>query len=153
VTSVTLAKEQRSAPVPDATADPRVVDVPVEEAQRHLFEAIDGLRLVHPELSAHRVLSRGQRRVLAAVAALSVAGLVVSTLTTLRVFIGLITATYVAAVWYRWRCFRTGVDRDAMVRVSDDAELEGLDTALHAESAYDFGAVRAGRGGDPGAER
>jgi Amt family ammonium transporter len=39
----------------------------------------------------------------------------------------------------------TAVQRTVGLRVSDDAEWEGLDTSLHAESAYDFGNVRAGR--------
>jgi Amt family ammonium transporter len=39
----------------------------------------------------------------------------------------------------------TFVQRTIGLRVPDEAELEGLDTALHAESAYDFGAVRTGR--------
>jgi Amt family ammonium transporter len=33
------------------------------------------------------------------------------------------------------------------LRVSPDVEVEGLDTAVHAESAYDFGNVRGGRVG------
>ena len=39
----------------------------------------------------------------------------------------------------------TAVQRTVGLRVSPEAELEGLDTAVHAESAYDFGNVRAGR--------
>ena len=37
----------------------------------------------------------------------------------------------------------TLVQRTIGLRVSDQVELEGLDTAIHAESAYDFGNVRA----------
>jgi Amt family ammonium transporter len=37
------------------------------------------------------------------------------------------------------------VERTVGLRVSPDVEIEGLDTAIHAESAYDFGNVRAGR--------
>jgi ammonium transporter, Amt family len=37
------------------------------------------------------------------------------------------------------------VHRTVGLRVGDDVEVEGLDTAVHAESAYDFGNVRAGR--------
>jgi Amt family ammonium transporter len=37
------------------------------------------------------------------------------------------------------------VDRTVGLRVSPEIEVEGLDTAVHAESAYDFGNVRAGR--------
>jgi Amt family ammonium transporter len=39
----------------------------------------------------------------------------------------------------------TVVQRTVGLRVSPEIELEGLDTAVHAESAYDFGNVRAGR--------
>jgi Amt family ammonium transporter len=39
----------------------------------------------------------------------------------------------------------TVVQRTIGLRVSDADELEGLDTALHAESAYDFGSMRSGR--------
>jgi ammonium transporter, Amt family len=39
------------------------------------------------------------------------------------------------------------VQRTIGLRVRDDIEIEGLDTAVHAESAYDFGNVRAGRVG------
>jgi Amt family ammonium transporter len=39
----------------------------------------------------------------------------------------------------------TGVQRTVGLRVSQAEEYEGLDTALHAESAYDFGNVRSGR--------
>jgi Amt family ammonium transporter len=39
----------------------------------------------------------------------------------------------------------TGVQRTIGLRVSDADELEGLDTTIHAESAYDFGNVRAVR--------
>jgi len=39
----------------------------------------------------------------------------------------------------------TVVERTVGLRVSPEVELEGLDTAVHAESAYDFGNVRAGR--------
>jgi Amt family ammonium transporter len=37
------------------------------------------------------------------------------------------------------------VQRTIGLRVSEGVEIEGLDTAVHAESAYDFGNVRAGR--------
>jgi len=37
------------------------------------------------------------------------------------------------------------VERTVGLRVSPEIEVEGLDTAIHAESAYDFGNVRAGR--------
>jgi Amt family ammonium transporter len=37
------------------------------------------------------------------------------------------------------------VQRTIGLRVGEGAEVEGLDTAVHAESAYDFGNVRAGR--------
>jgi len=37
------------------------------------------------------------------------------------------------------------VQRTVGLRVSESVEVEGLDTAVHAESAYDFGNVRAGR--------
>jgi Amt family ammonium transporter len=37
------------------------------------------------------------------------------------------------------------VERTIGLRVPPEVEVEGLDTAIHAESAYDFGNVRAGR--------
>jgi Amt family ammonium transporter len=37
------------------------------------------------------------------------------------------------------------VQRTVGLRVGDAVEVEGLDTAIHGESAYDFGNVRAGR--------
>src|SRR3954451_14670 len=37
------------------------------------------------------------------------------------------------------------VQRTIGLRVDESVEIEGLDTAIHAESAYDFGNVRAGR--------
>ena len=37
------------------------------------------------------------------------------------------------------------VERTIGLRVTPEVEVEGLDTAIHAESAYDFGNVRAGR--------
>src|SRR4051794_827883 len=39
------------------------------------------------------------------------------------------------------------VQRTVGLRVSESAEIEGLDTAIHAESAYNFGNVRAGHAG------
>jgi Amt family ammonium transporter len=39
------------------------------------------------------------------------------------------------------------VHRTVGLRVTDAVEIEGLDTAIHGESAYDFGNVRAGRAG------
>ena len=39
------------------------------------------------------------------------------------------------------------VERTIGLRVSPEVEVDGLDTAIHAESAYDFGNVRAGRMG------
>jgi Amt family ammonium transporter len=39
------------------------------------------------------------------------------------------------------------VQRTVGLRVTDAVEVEGLDTAIHGESAYDFGNVRAGRVG------
>jgi ammonium transporter, Amt family len=39
------------------------------------------------------------------------------------------------------------VQRTLGLRVSPEIEVEGLDTAVHAESAYDFANVRAGRMG------
>jgi len=39
----------------------------------------------------------------------------------------------------------TLIHRTVGLRASAEAEVEGLDTAIHAESAYDFGNVRAGR--------
>jgi Amt family ammonium transporter len=41
----------------------------------------------------------------------------------------------------------TVVQRTVGLRVAEEVEVEGLDTAIHAESAYDFGNVRAGRMG------
>jgi len=41
----------------------------------------------------------------------------------------------------------TAVQRTVGLRVSPEVEVEGLDTAIHAESAYDLGNVRAGRMG------
>jgi Amt family ammonium transporter len=41
----------------------------------------------------------------------------------------------------------TLVQRSIGLRVDEAVEWEGLDTALHAESAYDFGSVRTGRQG------
>ena len=93
----------------------------VEDPDRLLARAVDQLRLTHPELSAHRVLSRGQRRLALALAVLALIGLIVDALTTLHVLLGIITLTYAAAVWYRWRCFRKGADGDCVVRVADEA--------------------------------
>ncbi len=57
-------------------------------------------------------------------------------------------AVVVAATWafaLSW-CVATAVQRTVGMRVSREAELEGLDTHTHAESAYDIGARRmAGR--------
>jgi ammonium transporter, Amt family len=39
------------------------------------------------------------------------------------------------------------VDRTVGLRVPAQVEIEGLDTVVHAESAYDFGNVRATRMG------
>jgi Amt family ammonium transporter len=39
------------------------------------------------------------------------------------------------------------VQRTVGLRVSDDVEVQGLDTAIHAESAYDFASMRAGQAG------
>lgn len=92
----------------------------VEDPDRLLAQAVDGLRLSHPELSAHQVLSRGQRRLGIALGVLTLAGLIVDALTTLHVLLGFITAAYAAAVWYRWRCFRRGADGGSVVRISDE---------------------------------
>jgi cellulose synthase/poly-beta-1,6-N-acetylglucosamine synthase-like glycosyltransferase len=92
----------------------------VEDSDRLLAQAVDGLRLAHPELSAHEVLSRGQRRLGIALAVLALAGLIIDALTTLHVLLGFITAAYAAAVWYRWRCFRRGADGGCVVQISDD---------------------------------
>ena len=45
------------------------------------------------------------------------------------------------------RLYALIVQRTVGLRVSPEVEVEGLDTAIHAESAYDFGNVRAGRMG------
>lgn len=92
----------------------------VEDRDRLLAQAVDGLRLAHPELSAHEVLSRGQRRLGIALGVLTVAGLIIDALTTLHVLLGFITAAYAAAVWYRWRCFRRGAEGGSVVRISDE---------------------------------
>ena len=92
----------------------------VEDPDRLLAQAVDGLRLSHPELSAHRVLSRGQRHLGIALGVLTLAGLIVDVLTTLHVLLGFVTAAYAAAVWYRWRCFRRGADGGSVVRISDE---------------------------------
>ena len=120
MTAGTLERPRTGQVPPRARNEPRLVDVPVEDAQRHLFEAVDGLRLLHPEYSAHTVLSRGQRRLAIAVGVLLLGGLIVATVLTIQVCLGLITFVYAAAVWYRWRCFRAGVQNQAVVRVSDD---------------------------------
>jgi len=39
------------------------------------------------------------------------------------------------------------VQRTIGLRVSDEVEVQGLDTAIHAESAYDFASMRAGQAG------
>jgi Amt family ammonium transporter len=39
----------------------------------------------------------------------------------------------------------TAVEKTIGLRVTPDHEVEGLDTALHAETAYDFGSLRSGR--------
>lgn len=118
--SVTLEDTPTSTSTRSSTDESLLVALPIEDAQRHVFEAVDGLRLLHPELSAHQTLSRGQRRVAIALGLMILAGLAVDALVTLQVLIGIITASYVAAVWYRWRCFRRGAEGAALVRVADD---------------------------------
>jgi ammonium transporter, Amt family len=39
------------------------------------------------------------------------------------------------------------VQRTIGLRVTDAVEIQGLDTAIHAESAYDFASMRAGQSG------
>jgi cellulose synthase/poly-beta-1,6-N-acetylglucosamine synthase-like glycosyltransferase len=92
----------------------------VADSDPLLSQAVDGLRLAHPELSAHRVLSRGQRRIAVTLGVLGLMGLLVDPLATLHAVLGLITFAYAAAVWYRWRCFRRGADGDCVVRISDE---------------------------------
>jgi Amt family ammonium transporter len=39
------------------------------------------------------------------------------------------------------------VQRTIGLRVTEEVEVQGLDTAIHAESAYDFASMRAGQAG------
>src|SRR3954470_11039939 len=119
VSSGTLERKQPLAPATRA-ADRLVLDVPVEDSQRYLFEAVDGLLLTNPDMSAHRVLDDGQRRAGLVLGVLALAGLILAPLRTLQVVLGVITLAYAAAVWYRWRCFRTGIDGQSVVRIPDD---------------------------------
>ena len=120
MSSGTLERERALARLRSPAPERRLAEIPVEDAQRYLAAAVDGLRHSHPELSAHRVLSRGQRRLALVLGVLAVVGLVVDALTTLRVVLGFITLAYAAAVAYRWRCFRRGADGDCVVRIPDD---------------------------------
>jgi cellulose synthase/poly-beta-1,6-N-acetylglucosamine synthase-like glycosyltransferase len=85
-----------------------------------LDQAINGLRRRSPEMSAYRTFSRGQRRVLLAVAAATLLGLVIRPLPTLIVLNLLVTILYVAAFAYKFHLARRSLRRPTLVEVTDE---------------------------------
>jgi cellulose synthase/poly-beta-1,6-N-acetylglucosamine synthase-like glycosyltransferase len=130
VSSSTLGRERALSWLRSPSTDRLIARVESEDAQRYLAEAIDGLRQTHPEMSAQRVLSQGQRRLAAVLGVLGLVGLIVDMLLTLQVILGIITLAYASAVWYRWRCFRRGADGDCVVRIPDDVARDFPSTDL-----------------------
>ncbi len=85
-----------------------------------LAEAVDGLRLRSPEMSAARTLDDRQRTIAAASGALLVAGLLFRPRLTGVVLVSLATLVYAASLAYRVSLFRRGLARPGVVSVSDE---------------------------------
>jgi glycosyltransferase XagB len=101
-----------------------VLEIPAEVATRALDEAITHLRFTQPELSAYTRTTTRQKRWAIALGVVFLAVLVAFPVTTIQVVLGVITAIYVAVLFYKVRCLQRGLRRDDMIHVSDDEARE-----------------------------
>ncbi len=95
-----------------------------------LAEAVDGLRLRHPELSASRVLTRSQGLALVGVAIVCALGLWRAPLTTGVLLSGCVTAIYAVAFVNNVAIFRRLARTPQLVAVTDAEAREIPDDAL-----------------------
>ena len=91
-----------------------------QEAQLRLEASISGLADKVPLVSARRLLSLGQRRVLLSVGGVIVIGLIFWTLLTAQILAGLITVVYCFGICYRVVLWRRSIGDDTVELVSDE---------------------------------
>jgi glycosyltransferase XagB len=104
--------------------------LPTPEPGAALAEAVDGLRLRHPELSASRVLTRPQGLVLVGVAIVCALGLWRAPLTTGVILSGCVTAIYAVAFVNNVAIFRRLARTPQLIEVTDAEAREMPDLAL-----------------------
>ena len=109
--------------VGSATSAPQGVDATQRrelEPVAALAEAVDGLRVRHPELSASRVLTQAQVLVLLGLAVACVVGFVVAPVTTGVLLSGCVAAVYVLVFVSNVGVFRRLIHTPHIVEVTDE---------------------------------
>ena len=110
----------------ERTAEQARVAMEIEWLDRSLV----GLRQAAPDMSAHMVLSLGQKVGLIGSAVVVAAGLVLDWLVILQILIGIGTAMYTATLVYRLVLVRRGLQGSHLVQVSDAEALAVPDEDL-----------------------
>ena len=100
------------------------------EADLRLRASISGLAAKAPSVSVERLLTSGQRRVLLGLVGLLVACLVLSTVDTVRVIVGVVTLVYVVCIAYRGYLFVRSSRSDVLEIVTDDEARAVPDESL-----------------------
>ncbi len=101
-----------------------------EEAQLRLQASISGLAVKAPTVSVRRLLNRSQRRVMIALAALVVLGLLISWVDTVTAIVGIVTIVYLTCIVYRVYLFVRSTRTDVSEFVTDDEARAVPDSEL-----------------------
>lgn len=99
------------------------IDAPEADKRAALRDAIDGLRLSDPLVSAAVAFTRTQKVIFLGLAVLLVVALFTVPALTLVLIAGVATAAYVITLVDRFIMFRRGLNQDAILRVSDTEAL------------------------------
>jgi cellulose synthase/poly-beta-1,6-N-acetylglucosamine synthase-like glycosyltransferase len=121
---------QRRCPELSSAAQRRCPELSSAAQRRYLESSVAGLRRAAPEMSAHTVLSRGQRGVLVVASAGLLGALLSHPVGTLQVIVAGLTLCYALTLCYRLLLVGRGLRGHHMVRVSDAEALAVADEDL-----------------------
>jgi len=96
-----------------------------EEAQLRLDASINGLRVLAPDVSAQRILSKRQRQLGIGLLALILISCSVDIVVTFTILVSIITIIYVVAIIYRLAIFRAS-GRDDTTEIVTDEEARAV---------------------------
>ncbi|QGU08008.1 Beta-monoglucosyldiacylglycerol synthase [Corynebacterium occultum] len=109
---------------------PLPVDAPEAAKREALIDAIDGLRLKDPEVSAAIAFTRSQKFFFLGLIAVMTLGMVLLQRWTLMLVAGIATAAYLITLIDRFLMFWRGIEKNAILRISDEQALAIPDDEL-----------------------